>query len=63
MFLQAHAGIRHLWPVIFFLPWLIIGVVFLVESVLHRSTHEASRSARMRTQSRWPGSAVDRERR
>ena len=36
MFWQAHTGIRHLWPVIFFLPWLLIGIVFLVESVLHR---------------------------
>jgi hypothetical protein len=32
----ATAGLRPLWPVIFFLPWLILGIAYLLESVRHR---------------------------
>jgi hypothetical protein len=46
MFMQAHTGIRHFWPVIFFLPWFLLGVVFLIESAIHRSTRGGSRSVR-----------------
>ena len=32
----AHHGVRALWPVIFFLPWLMLGSVYLGEWALHR---------------------------
>jgi hypothetical protein len=31
-----HEGLRPLWPVIFFLPWVFVGVAYLLEAVLHR---------------------------
>ena len=31
----AHAGFRPLWPVIFFVPWLLLGLAFLLQS-MHR---------------------------
>jgi hypothetical protein len=31
-----YRGLRPLWPVIFFLPWLLVGVAYLLEAVLHR---------------------------
>jgi hypothetical protein len=30
-----HAGYRALWPVIFFLPWLLLGSAYLVEWVFN----------------------------
>ncbi len=30
----AHTGIRPLWPVVAFLPWLLVGVGYLLRSVL-----------------------------
>lgn len=30
-----HAALRPLWPVIFFLPLVLVGLAFLVESMLH----------------------------
>jgi hypothetical protein len=30
-----HAVYRPLWPVILFLPWVLVGIAYLVESVLH----------------------------
>jgi hypothetical protein len=29
-----HGGFKALWPVIFFLPWLFVGVASLLKSVL-----------------------------
>jgi hypothetical protein len=37
-----HEGFRPLWPVIFFLPWLLVGVGYLLESVLHWRSRTAS---------------------
>jgi hypothetical protein len=31
-----HHGVRALWPVIFFLPWLLLGGAYLSEWALHR---------------------------
>jgi hypothetical protein len=31
----GHAAFRPLWPVIFFLPLVLVGLAFLVESLLH----------------------------
>ena len=31
-----HAGPRGLWPVIFFLPWFLVGSAYLGEWALHR---------------------------
>lgn len=42
MFVQAHAGLRHLWPVVFFLPWFFIGLAYLVGSVLHHRARGGS---------------------
>jgi hypothetical protein len=27
----VHAAFRPLWPVIFFLPWLFLGIAYLIE--------------------------------
>ena len=32
----VHAGFRNLWPVIFFLPWVLLSGAYLLASVLHR---------------------------
>lgn len=29
----VHAGFRPLWPVVFFFPWLLLGIAFLLQSV------------------------------
>lgn len=63
MFLEAPSGVRHLWPVIFLLPWFIIGAAFLVESILHRLTRTGSERVRMRAHSRVPWLPVGRLRR
>jgi hypothetical protein len=34
--LFQHVGFKPLWPVVFFLPWLLFGVALVVESVRHR---------------------------
>jgi hypothetical protein len=31
-----HAGPRPLWPIIVFLPWLLLGFAYLIESLLRR---------------------------
>jgi hypothetical protein len=36
MFMLAHSAARPLWPVLFFLPWLFLGVTYLIEAVRHR---------------------------
>ena len=38
----ATAGFRPLWPVIFFLPWLILGIAYLLESVRRRRARAAA---------------------
>ncbi len=40
MILQAHSGIRHLWPALLFLPWFLIGLAYLIESALHKFSHD-----------------------
>ena len=32
----THHGFRALWPVVFFLPWLLLGSAYLSGGVLHR---------------------------
>jgi hypothetical protein len=40
----VHGGLRSLWPVIFFLPWILLSGAFLVAWVLHRRVpHRRSR--------------------
>src|SRR5215469_5431263 len=34
--LFQHAGYRSLWPVIAFLPWLAVGIAYLVMAMFHR---------------------------
>jgi hypothetical protein len=34
----GNIGFRPLWPVIFFLPWLFLGIAWLLESLLHRNS-------------------------
>jgi hypothetical protein len=34
----SHSGPRALWPVIFFLPWLLLGSAYLAQWVLHRGS-------------------------
>jgi hypothetical protein len=34
-----HHGVRALWPVIFFLPWLFLGSAYLFESVFESVSH------------------------
>lgn len=36
LFMLAHSVARPLWPVLFFLPWLLLGVTYLIEAVRHR---------------------------
>jgi hypothetical protein len=36
MLMLAHAAARPLWPVVFFLPWLVLGITYLIEAVRHR---------------------------
>jgi hypothetical protein len=31
-----HTGVKHFWPAVFVLPWLFLGIAYLVESVLRR---------------------------
>jgi hypothetical protein len=31
-----HAAFRPFWPVIFLLPWVLVGIGYLVESLLQR---------------------------
>ena len=33
--LFQHAGFRSLWPVALFLPWLLVGVAYLVAAMIH----------------------------
>jgi hypothetical protein len=40
----AHTGFRPLWPVIFFLPLLALGVAFLLQA-MHRPATPAKRAA------------------
>ena len=42
MILQAHSGIKHLWPALLFLPWFLIGLAYLVESTLQKVSHRHS---------------------
>src|SRR5947208_1783724 len=30
-----HEGFRALWPVVFFLPWFLVGVAYLVAAMVH----------------------------
>jgi hypothetical protein len=37
-----HLGSRPLWPVIVFLPWFLLGLAYLLESLLQRRPGSAS---------------------
>jgi hypothetical protein len=32
----AHTGFRPLWPVIFFLPWFLLGAVYVLQAIVQR---------------------------
>jgi hypothetical protein len=32
----VHTGLKHFWPAIFVLPWMFLGIAYLVGSVRHR---------------------------
>jgi hypothetical protein len=34
----AHAGFRPMWPVILFLPWLLLGVAYLITGVVRSAS-------------------------
>jgi len=38
----AHSAFRPLWPVVFFLPWLLVGVAYIFEALLRRRVRLAS---------------------
>jgi len=38
----THAGYRPLWPVIFFLPWIGLGIAYLAEVLVHRGPRAAA---------------------
>ena len=41
----VHAGFRSLWPVVFFLPWVLLSGAYLLAWVLHRRVlHRRSRA-------------------
>lgn len=40
--MYAHVGLRPLWPVIFFLPLVFVGVAYLLESLRHGRAWMAS---------------------
>jgi hypothetical protein len=33
--LFQHEGFRSLWPAVFFLPWFLLGVAYLVAAMIH----------------------------
>ncbi|HYL71699.1 MAG TPA: hypothetical protein VEY89_10410, partial [Candidatus Dormibacteraeota bacterium] len=37
----AHSAFRPLWPVVFFLPWLLVGAAYILEALLHRRSRSA----------------------
>ena len=37
----AHSGFRPLWPVVFFLPWLLVGAAYILEALLQRRSRVA----------------------
>jgi len=41
----VHAGFKAFWPVIFLLPWLFLGIAYLMESARHRHPKRRSVSA------------------
>ena len=38
----AHAGFRPLWPVVFFLPWFLLGVAYIFQALLQPRSPMAS---------------------
>ncbi|HXR89737.1 MAG TPA: hypothetical protein VN750_05585 [Steroidobacteraceae bacterium] len=34
--LLQHAGLRTLWPVLLFIPWVLVGVAFLAKAIQGR---------------------------
>lgn len=37
----AHSAFRPLWPVVFFLPWLLVGAAYVLEGLLQRHSRSA----------------------
>src|SRR6478735_4968119 len=37
----AHSAFRPLWPVVFFLPWLLVGAAYILEALLQRRSRVA----------------------
>ena len=37
----AHSTFRPLWPVVFFLPWLLVGAAYILEALLQRRSRLA----------------------
>ena len=37
-----HSAFRPVWPVVFFLPWLLVGVAYIFEALLQRRLRLAS---------------------
>ena len=37
----AHTGFRPLWPVIFFLPWFLLGAAYILQAIAQRRVHSA----------------------
>lgn len=44
--LFAHHGVRSLWPVVFFVPFVVVGVAFLLQALHGQAIAAAGRGAR-----------------
>ena len=53
--LFQHEGWRSLWPVVFFLPWFLVGVAYLVAAMVHgrREVSALSVPVRRSLQTSW----------
>src|SRR5262245_48213558 len=38
----AHTGFRPLWPVIFFLPWFLLGAAYILQAIAQRRVQPAA---------------------
>ena len=58
MIMFEHTGLRPLWPVILFLPWFLVGVAYLVKSMLRGENEIRPLSVRISNSPRreaWTG--------
>jgi len=56
--MYVHGGFRALWPVIFFLPWVFLGVAYLLEWMLQRHSRPAPIADRARARDATSGTRL-----